>query len=104
MPKIRTLAPPIRTLDTRSVKTAPKKAEPFYLSLPWRQLMADIIRDRGRRCEDCGRADTRIFGDHIVELKDGGAPLDPLNVKCLCGSCHSRKTAATRARRMASRP
>ncbi|XPS83916.1 HNH endonuclease domain protein [Desulfosarcina variabilis str. Montpellier] len=31
--------------------------------------------------------------DHIVELKDGGAPLSEDNVQSLCRSCHQRKTA-----------
>jgi len=37
----------------------------------------------------------RVFGDHMVELQDGGAPLDKTNVMLRCGSC------AQRARRMA---
>lgn len=41
-----------------------------------------------------------MFADHIVERKDGGAEFDPANGQCLCGSCHSRKTAAERAKRM----
>lgn len=42
-----------------------------------------------------GRAGMRVFGDHVVELQDGGAPLDKTNVMLRCGSC------AQRARRMA---
>jgi 5-methylcytosine-specific restriction enzyme A len=42
-----------------------------------------------------------MFVDHIVELKDGGAPLDRSNLWLLCGSCHSLKTAGERARRTA---
>lgn len=64
-------------------------------------MMATIIAERGRRCEACGRSGTRIFGDHIIELRDGGAPLDPSNIRCLCGSCHTRKTVAARADRLA---
>ncbi|WP_245445631.1 HNH endonuclease signature motif containing protein [Metarhizobium album] len=66
--------------------------------------MKSVLKVRGRRCEECGRTDTRIFGDHIVEVRDGGALLDPANVRCLCGSCHTRKTAAARAKRMVARP
>ena len=54
-------------------------AADFYTSPAWRALLARIIALRGRRCEDpaCARvrAATRVFGDHIVELADGGAPL-----------------------------
>ncbi|NGO50446.1 HNH endonuclease [Allomesorhizobium camelthorni] len=103
MAKLRMMRPSIKTMDTRTVKVVPKTAEPFYLSPEWRKLMAEVIAERGRRCEDCGRTNTRIFGDHIVEVKDGGALLDKRNVKCLCGSCHTKKTAAARAKRMAER-
>jgi 5-methylcytosine-specific restriction protein A len=93
-------------LDTRAVKPPPKTADPFYLSPEWRALMGAIIAERGRRCQDphhqgLHQRGTRVFGDHVVELKDGGAPLDPTNVLLRCGSCHTRKTAATRAARMA---
>jgi hypothetical protein len=61
----------------------------------WRGIIAEILGERGRRCEDPARKHpdrtTRLFGDHIVELKDGGAPLDKDNVLLRCGSCHSRK-------------
>ena len=49
------------------------------------------IAARGRRCEECDRAQCRIYGDHIRELKDGGAPLDPANVLLRCRSCHTLK-------------
>jgi 5-methylcytosine-specific restriction endonuclease McrA len=105
MRKLRSLAPRLAVLDTRSAAPAPKTAAPFYLSPPWRQLMKDIIAERGRRCEDplCQqphRTGIRVFGDHIVELQDGGAALDKTNVLLRCGSCHTRKTAAARAERM----
>lgn len=82
-----------------------KKADSFYLSPEWRALMDGIVRLRGRRCADPmhdpakTRTCRRVFGDHIRELKDGGAPLDPSNIMLRCGSCHTRKTAAERARR-----
>lgn len=103
MAKIRMLAPRLRTVDVRSVKPQVKTADAFYVSPEWRALMAEIIADRGRICEACHRKGTRIFGDHIVELKDGGASLDKRNIKCLCGACHTKKTVAARAARMAMR-
>ncbi len=45
----------------------------------------------------------RVFGDHVRELKDGGALLDPRNVLLRCGSCHTIKSNAERAKRMATR-
>lgn len=107
MAKIKTLAPLIATIDTRTVKPPPKTVDPFYLTPEWRSLVEDLVRQRGRRCEapDCrypGRKGIRVFGDHVVELRDGGALLDPGNVKLLCGSCHTRKTMRERAKRLAS--
>lgn len=95
-------------LDTRSAKPPAKTANQFYLTPEWRALVAEIIRERGARCEDpqCqypGRNGIRLFGDHIIELQDGGAPLDKTNVMLRCGSCHTRKTNAVRAQRMAGR-
>ena len=104
-PRLSMLGNRTAVLDTCSAKPAPKRADPFYLSTEWRALVAEIIRERGARCEDpcCrypGHTGMRVFGDHIVELKDGGAPLDKTNVMLRCGSCHTRKTNAERARRM----
>ena len=98
----------LRLLEQRSALPPAKAPDPFYLSPEWRALMAEIIAERGRRCEDpqCARttAPSRVFGDHIVELADGGAPLDKRNVMLRCGACHTRKTAASRAVRTAQRP
>lgn len=78
--------------------SAPKTAEGFYQSAAWRLLIEDLKQIRGRWCQQCGSGG-RLIGDHIVERKDGGADLDPANVKLLCAACHNRKTAAERARR-----
>lgn len=83
----------------RRVAPAAKVALPFYQSVEWKALMAQLLRERGKRCEDCGREGCRVYGDHIVEIKDGGAKLDKRNVRLRCGSCHGRKTAAERRRR-----
>jgi 5-methylcytosine-specific restriction protein A len=40
-----------------------------------------------------------MFADHIEELQDDGDPFDVANGQCLCGSHHTLKTAAVRARR-----
>jgi 5-methylcytosine-specific restriction endonuclease McrA len=100
-PKLRNLGPRMREHQTNRLP-APARATPnapFYKSPEWRTLMAAIIAERGRRCEACGRTGCRIFGDHVIELSDGGSPLDRRNVKLLCGSCHTAKTAQARARR-----
>lgn len=92
----------LATLDTRVAAPAPKVRDPFYDSTEWRDLVRQTIRQRGRRCEDCGEGG-RIYADHVVERRDRGAELDPGNVSLRCPTCHGKKTAAERVRRMAER-
>lgn len=103
MARLKCLPSRLSVVDTRIARPAPKTADPFYLSQPWRSLMSRLVEQRGRRCQSCGREGVRVFGDHIRELKDGGAPLDPSNIQLLCGSCHTAKTAKARAARTAAR-
>jgi len=107
---VRTLRPSIAAMDVRSARPAPKVADPELLTPEHRAWRAAVLRRAGYRCEavDDGkrcevRAPARLFADHIIERKDGGAPLDPANGQCLCGSHHSAKTIAERAKRMAIR-
>jgi hypothetical protein len=106
--RLAALPPRIGQADTRRVRPPPKVAAPFYSTPEWRQLLANIIRERGRRCEDPKhdpaqpRGGRQIYGDHVIELKDGGAALDPRNVMLRCASCHGRKTVAARAKRARS--
>lgn len=105
--KLRMAPGRIRTADTSIARLPPKVAEAFYLSPEWRALVASLIAQRGRRCECCGRTHeddgrpVRIIGDHIVERRDGGADLDPTNIRLLAIGCHNRKTARARDERMA---
>lgn len=97
MARLTALRPMVGGLADR-VKPPPKTADPFYTSKEWRGLVARVKRERGSFCQRCGSSH-RVIGDHIVELKDGGAPLDPNNVELLCFTHHQRKTADARARR-----
>lgn len=107
MARLRTLPPRLKTLDTRSVKVAPKRADPFYLTPEYRAWRDAVVCRAGERCEAvehgerCSKAEPqhRMFADHIRERRDGGAPLDILNGRCLCGSHHTLKTANARAQR-----
>jgi 5-methylcytosine-specific restriction enzyme A len=89
----------VRLVDNKRAFTS------FYLSTEWRTLTNQIKRDRGAVCEDLThsprhpRSGVRLIADHRVELKDGGAPLDPRNIMLRCGACHTRKTMVERARR-----
>lgn len=98
MGKLTNIKPLLSSVAPR-LRPPPKTVDQFYTSPEWRALLAEIIRERGRRCEDCGKTNTRIYGDHIHEIKDGGAPLDKRNVRLRCGLCHGTKTAQARARR-----
>lgn len=100
---LRTLPDRLRRLDLTSAKLPAKQATPFYLSPEWRALMAHVRATRPNRCEECGQSGARLSGDHVVELQDGGAPLDPANVKLTCSSCHTLKTNRERNKRMQRR-
>jgi 5-methylcytosine-specific restriction protein A len=118
-------------LKTLKTKLAPsrraklmvrKRADSFYLSKQWRDLVRRLIAKRGRMCERCGKtreddgSPVRLIGDHRVERNDGGADMDERNVELLCsaaggngrphpdgkrGACHARKTSDARADRLA---
>ena len=107
-PKLKALASRIAKLDTRSAPLPPKACDPFYLSREWRGFVDKIKRERGEVCEDPSckgphYPGQRIYPDHVVEIHDGGAKLDPSNVMLRCAKSHSAKTARERAKRM-SRP
>ena len=104
--KLRTIGHKLKPSARRGpVIVREKKADPFYLSPEWKALMRHLIKVRGRRCEDPRhdpikpREGIRVYGDHIVEIADGGARLDPNNVMLRCGPCHGVKTAEARAAR-----
>lgn len=108
MARVSIAKPRIATRDTRHVRPPAPKTNSFYLTPEWRGLVAALIARRGRRCQRCGKTHDEsggpvtIYGDHMVELRDGGAPLDPRNVQLMCGACHNRKTVEERAKRMRS--
>lgn len=79
----------------------PKVVDPHYQSDEHKAWRAAVIRRAGGRCQapGCGRTGERLFADHIVELKDGGAPFDLSNGQALCGGCHTAKTARARKAR-----
>lgn len=102
MPRLTCLRPRVAVLDTRSAQPPPKTADAELLTAEHRAWRAAVIARAGARCEwaGCGRAEPRMFADHVVERKDGGAELDVANGQCLCGKHHSIKTARERAKRM----
>lgn len=101
MAKVPPLTHSIGMLDTRSVAAPPKLADPHYSTREHKQWRLAVLIKAGFRCEDCGRSGCRLYADHVDEIEDGGAKLDPRNGRCRCGSCHTAKTIAERAKRMA---
>jgi hypothetical protein len=110
MAKIPRLAARVPTFDGRRAPPPPKAADPLYDKAQYRGWRESVIARAGRRCEAvdggvrCAKAEPlhRMFADHKLELRDGGAPFDPANGQCLCGAHHTAKTAdRRRARRRA---
>ena len=65
----------------------------FYSSSEWRRLR-EWYRARHPLCEECernGRVALAQVVDHIIEIADGGDPVDPSNLQSLCHACHNRK-------------
>lgn len=102
---------PLKMINSRltglrgRIKPPVKIVDPFYQSAEWIALASDIKRQRKYRCEACHgdfvRRRDKLIADHIIERKDGGADLDPLNIQCICIYCHNRKTARARREREA---
>ena len=97
--RVATARPRIATADLRAVKLAPKVADDHYSTPGHKAWRAEVIKRAGYRCQVCGISGTRLYADHIVELRDGGAALDPANGQALCPSHHTSKTLAARAER-----
>ena len=98
-----TLKPRVGSLDLRTAALPPKIADPFYSSAAWIELRDRVRREAGGGCQVAGCCRRGHIVDHIVELKDGGAPLDRKNLVLMCSSHHASKTAAERAKRTARR-
>src|SRR5215471_17159474 len=101
MPKLRTLAPRLRQIDTSTTRLPPKQVNPIYNTAEFQAWRAQVIARSSGRCEAidhhghrCSRAtpDYRMYADHITELADGGLPFDLANGQCLCRSHHELKT------------
>lgn len=94
----------VETLDTSIAALPPKTVAPIYQTPEYAAWRAAVIARANGRCQDrnCTARHypgQRLFADHVVELKDGGAPFDVSNGLARCGASHTRKTAAARAAR-----
>ena len=109
MPKLRSLAPLVRTTETRTTPPPPKIKDGVYTTPAFRAWRTHVVQRAGGRCEAldqhglrCTRAypEYRMYADHIHELKDHGSLLDLNNGQCLCRSHHELKTIKERVRRL----
>jgi 5-methylcytosine-specific restriction protein A len=104
-----------------SNSTGQKRTDAFYLTPAWRALRSQIIEERGRRCEECGKtleddaSPVKLTLDHTVERRDGGEDWSKANLRLLCtrsggngagglGGCNNRKTVRNRRERNGARP
>lgn len=72
----------------------------LYRSSVWRRIRLVILKRDGYRCQVRGRRCTGVATevDHIVRLIDGGAPLDPDNLRAACRRCNrGRRPGASQA-------
>lgn len=84
----------------KAPETAGGRNARHYLSSDHQAWAASVKRRDGFACRSCGMLGGRLIADHVIEIDDGGAPLDVNNGMTLCLPCHNRKTAAARAERM----
>lgn len=100
------LKPRLATIAPSRIKPLPppeKERAHHYGTPEHRAWQREVVARAHGMCQGngCGRTNVRLFADHIIELKDGGAPFDLRNGQALCGSCHSTKTAKAKREREA---
>lgn len=93
------IKPKLRTLSGRSVELPKKQVDKDLLTREYRDWRREVVRRASYSCEKCGRKNVKLYADHIVERKDGGALYDLSNGMALCASCHSVKTIKERQKR-----
>jgi 5-methylcytosine-specific restriction protein A len=111
-PRLRNLGPRVQTLDTRTAKPLPKKADEHYGTAEhraWAKKVKDRAGwrceyvERGQRCEN--RHPTSVmYADHIEDVKDRpDLALEISNGRCACNSHNTRSGIAARAARMSAK-
>ncbi len=65
----------------------------------WRKVRAGILARDGFVCRiggaHCTRTATEV--DHVVAIRDGGAVLDPANLRAACKACNVARANVQRA-------
>lgn len=81
------------------IAAAPKIALPFYQTPEWKALRSMRMKDPDYAAAKRRARGGRVILDHIKELRDGGAALDPKNTQWLTFAEHQAKTEAEKRRR-----
>lgn len=83
------------------VARPPKTADQFYNSTAWRALTERRKLDADYRAAVArGKPGERVYLDHVIEIRDGGALLDPANTQWLTHGEHQAKTGKARKARV----
>ncbi len=93
----------LRAKDNRRITAAQTSTDQHYNTPEHRTWRARVINRAHGVCQRCKQPvphGHRLFADHIIELRDGGAPHDPNNGQALCYRCHSVKTLEAIAARL----
>jgi hypothetical protein len=107
MGRLKAIGSRVVTVETRRVMPPPKEADAIYSTTNHRDWRALVVANAGGQCEArdgnhrCWKSEphVRLYADHIIELKDGGAPFDVSNGQALCARHHTLKTAVEKRRR-----
>lgn len=71
-----------------------KQSSAFYRTAPWRKCRAYYFNQNPvcEICKEYGMTTPMDIVDHIVPIKQGGAPFDHENLQSLCDKHHNQKT------------
>lgn len=67
-----------------------------YDSRRWRSLRKQALARDNYLCQEClknGKLTAGNIGDHIHNVKQGGAFWELTNIQTMCASCHAKKSA-----------
>lgn len=93
------MPPRLGSLPPR-LNAMPKIADPFYQSAEWLALRRSRMKDPDYAAAKArAKSGEWLVLDHVREIKDGGARLDPKNTRWLTHSEHQAKTAKAKAAR-----
>ena len=85
----------------RAQSVSTKQRDAIYGTARWQKLREVAIK-RQPLCSAClalGLVVPAEVIDHIVEIRDGGAPYSLDNLQSLCCKCHARKTTKMQGQR-----